>query len=225
MSQSGHKRSFEKVTIKRQRVLMCTKWWGCLSLCSKIHFLLFFEWITIHKSFNGFGGIGMKIKFFAPILILALGLITTAEGLAQEQISEICRAINNNSGPSEQKYRAALMDLSEFFAGERIVVSSGAPFDGTPTQTELSIDITEIVDTDGFPGTVSYQFLVDESVRVGWEVSGPVYPNVTWTIDCYPDELPTLTPTPIPTLNWQGLALLVMLLMGFTHYRRRKIIS
>ena len=165
----------------------------------------------------------MKIKSFAFILILSTGLIASINGFAQVRISEGCNRLNEPDLDGQYFAPDPLIQLP-FFANERIVVSAGAPeVDGVSTKIDLFVPF--VVDTDGFPGTVSHLFLTDYPDEtdniVHWGTDGGL---PTWTVECFPAGAPTPTPSAsIPTLNWQGIAMLILVLVGFAYYRSRKI--
>jgi len=162
----------------------------------------------------------MNIKSITLALVMALGLTTSASGVAQVQLSDGCDFVNSDIFDAQYGSVGPIMRV--FATNERILLSTASPIStGTPTTTSLFINSTE-VDTDGFPGTVSYQFLGDGSAQVDWEIDSG---NVTWTAECFVDDPPPSSATPIPTLGWQGLALLATLLAGFTYYRRRNFIT
>ena len=53
--------------------------------------------------------------------------------------------------------------------------------------------------------------------------SSPVLDDLTFTRSAKAELEPE--PEPVPTLGWQGIALLATLLAGFAHYRRRNVIT
>ena len=162
----------------------------------------------------------MNVKSITLALVLALGLTTGASGVAQTGLSEGCDYVNNNFFDAE--YGSSGSNARVFAANETIVVSATAPIvTGTPTKISFFLNSTEI-DTDGFPGTVSYKILSDGSPLPSWFVDNGV---VNWTAECFADEPPSSSSTPIPTLGWQGIALLATLLAGFAYYRRRNVIT
>lgn len=161
----------------------------------------------------------MGIKHLAFSLVLIMGLIICTGGEAQVAASRGCDVINGDFFDGE--YNSGQMQ-KDFFSGERLEFNSAAPVtSGEPTETRLLVN-SVLVDSDGFPGTVTYQFTSDENAFIQWGVTG----TVQWTSRCFPatDAQPG-TATPIPTLSWQGIMVLVALLMGFGYYRRRKITS
>ena len=165
----------------------------------------------------------MKFKSIVFYLVFVSGLATSTSGITQVQIAAGCDYLNNQEVESYSSTRGIL----KFYAGERIVISSGLPANsGTPVTTILSLD-SVVVDTDGFPGTVSHTFLVDRAVQILWAIEGsnPYNGgNVTWTTDCNTGDVIYVPqyPNAIPTLNWQGVAVLITLLTGFAYYHRRK---
>jgi hypothetical protein len=162
----------------------------------------------------------MSIKSITLAFVMAMGLTTSAGGVAQTGLSEGCDYVNNDF------YDAAYGDSGsndrDFAANEIIIVSATTPIiTGTPTTISFFVNGIE-VDTDGFPGTVSYRVLADGPVLPSWRIDNA---NVSWTAECFAGEpLPSVA-TPIPTLGWQGIALLATLLAGFAYYRRRKVIT
>ena len=168
-------------------------------------------------------GLKMKFKSIVFYLVFASGLATSTSGITQVQIEAGCDFLRNQEVDSYSSTYGTL----EFNAGERIVISSGLPANsGTPITTILSLD-SVVVDTDGFPGTVSYKFLVDRTVQILWAIEGsnPYNGgNVTWTTDCIADDVVYVpyNSTGIPTLKWQGVAVLITLLTGFAYYHRGK---
>jgi hypothetical protein len=167
-------------------------------------------------------GVKMKFKSFTFSLVLALGLATSMSGVAQAQIESGCDYLRNNN---EDNYYHSTIGTLKFNAGETIVISSGEPSDDSPhVATQLTLDGI-LVDTDGFPGTVHYQFLADRTVQIQWYIEGTnVFNggNVTWTTKCIQIGQYKGSSESIPTLSWQGITVLITLLTGFTYYRRRK---
>ena len=162
----------------------------------------------------------MSVKSITLALVLALGLTTGTSGVAQTGLSEGCDYVNNDF--YDAAYGDSGWNLRDFAANEKIVVTAAAPIiNGTPTKISFYLDNVE-VDTDGFPGTVSYQVLADGPVLPSWDIDSG---TVTWTAECFADEPPPSSATPVPTLSWQGIALLITLLAGFAYYRRRNFIT
>lgn len=148
-------------------------------------------------------------------LALVLGLITS--GFAQAKISVGCKELNH---PSLDVLAAGGVGSYPFFAGETVVMSAKPPVTGTPTSLELFFALVSI-DADGFPGTLSHQFLADQTGQILWTVFGG---SATWDVECF--AVQAVEPaTPVPGLNWQGIVILVMLLSGFVYFRRRRIVS
>ena len=156
----------------------------------------------------------MKIKFFVAFSGVLWVLTASTSGIAQVPvpISAGCAEINAVSDLS-----SGGSFINDFLAYERIVLTADLPDSGTPTGITLSVDSTE-VDSDGFPGEVSYQILVDGSAEILYRSEGG---SVTWEGTCAPGKPPSNS---IPALSWQGITVLVTLLTGFAYYRRRKAI-
>ena len=158
----------------------------------------------------------MGIKHLVLALVLTMGLITSTGGEAQVAVSRGCDVINSDFFDDEYNGGQTQKD---FFSGERLEFTSAAPVtSGEPTETRLFINSVQ-VDSDGFPGTVTYQFTSDENAVIQWSVNGG---TVQWTASCFAAAEPE-TAAPIPALNWQGIAVLVAFLTGFAYYRRRKV--
>ena len=83
----------------------------------------------------------------------------------------------------------------EFFQGETLIVHSGEPVSGPPTGTELQVNAV-VVDSGGFPATLSYTFPADGTYGILWRVFTDV---ATFTLTCTPAPPTTTTTTPSTT--------------------------
>jgi len=105
----------------------------------------------------------------------------------------------------------------DFLAGEALEISAGYPQTfGPTTGIFLEVDGVE-VDTDGFPGILSYRFpAIATAINVNWGTTD-MSSNVTWTVQCSPAV------AAVPTMPPYGLALLSGLLGLIGILRLRKI--
>jgi putative transposase len=140
------------------------------------------------------------------------GLTTSVNGYAQSELSEGCDLYNQLS---LDKVTSGIIGNHPFFAGEKIVASANNPSEGTPTTIEFIVD-NNLVDSDGFPGSVQQRFSTDATFDVVLKVDSG---GATWTIACFPPA----TAKAIPTITWQGIIMLMALLSGFAYYYHKRI--
>jgi len=99
--------------------------------------------------------------------------------VAQQPLSEGCMDLNHRS--ADGFYGGMEYAPLSFFAGEFITISAGQPFSWAPTESVLLfVDDTQ-VDSTGFPGSVTYTFVADANVSVGWHLDTG---NATWSVHC-----------------------------------------
>jgi hypothetical protein len=164
----------------------------------------------------------MKIRLLALTLVMTTGVFTSSNGFAVD-FPEGCDRLNQSD--LDGLYSHLVPDV--FFgmkAGETISISANTPTSsGTPTDIILSVDESQ-VDSDVFPGALSHQFLTDGLFEIQWTGSPG---NSTWSVECELIDVvtPVIPVIPVPTLSWQGIAVLVTLLTGIAFYRRRKLVN
>lgn len=157
--------------------------------------------------------------------ILLLSFIASILGLsinanAQDAPSEGCGILNGID-------LAALNPISSilgggprnFFSGDTIVATVAPPTaSGTPTGVQLEVD-TIVVDSDGFPGSVTYVFPADGDFEVDL-ILNTLPAQATWTITC---GQPPTAAAPVPTMSVWALGVLIGLtgLIGFNRRRTK----
>jgi hypothetical protein len=124
--------------------------------------------------------------------------------LAQAALSPGCTAINDPAW--DGNYGGGGPGAHDFYAGETLTMTAGTPtVGGTPDTLRLFIGVT-LVDTESFPGTLTYTFPADTNTTVSWDtllLSGDA-PDVTWTVSCEYTGLPerptpsSAAPVPVP---------------------------
>lgn len=179
----------------------------------------------------------MKSKFVVPTILLSATLTSSVSGFVAE-IPDACEYINNSdfngiykSVVEEVFFMFSAGDTLSIEATRPIVVSFGLvdspPTSLGPLSTSIELYVDDIlVDADEYPGALSYQFSTDGRFEVRWLADAGY---VNWTTVCSPQtNAPSISapiPTPIPTLTWQGLVVLVGLMAGLAYYRRNKIFT
>ena len=75
-----------------------------------------------------------------------------------------------------------------FFAGETLIATAGEPSTGAPDGVVMYLDSFNFVDTETFPGTVSYTFPADVTETIGWTITSNGLPaefgSASWAISC-----------------------------------------
>lgn len=112
-------------------------------------------------------------------------------------LSEGCLAASADIG---NHYTERNIFAQDFLAGETLTVTAGEPW-STLLPTEVVLEVGGVpVDTDTFPGTVSYTFPADVNTSIRWLVD---HGNATWTTTCGPlAAAPVAVPEPKPIPNW-----------------------
>jgi uncharacterized repeat protein (TIGR01451 family) len=120
-------------------------------------------------------------------VLAELTVVEPAPASAQttQPLSAGCHAVND---PARDAFLASdFVGPLQFFAGEEITATATEPTEFGPTTTLiLAVDGTT-VDTDGFPGTVSYIFPATTTATVSWDVDQG---NVTWALSCRGGQTP-----------------------------------
>jgi uncharacterized repeat protein (TIGR01451 family) len=115
--------------------------------------------------------------------VVAAGALVGA-GPANAAPSEGCTLIN---GPSvDGVYNSAFAEPRSYMAGETILVTAGSPDSGLTSAISLRVGVDNpppVVDTDGFPGSLTYTIPADGSYALGWAAD---VGNVTWSVSCTP---------------------------------------
>ena len=147
------------------------------------------------------------------VLLLATGLLSGE--YAEAQLSVGCGLLQNQPPTGNNVFSLGSGTQGvPFLAGETIEFSVMPPAIGTPTKIELKVD-TVLVDSASFPGTVRHGFVADGNfVWVAYlDQAGS---GATWSTNCIG------LPTPVSTLDWQGVTVLITLMAGFAFYGRRR---
>jgi hypothetical protein len=85
----------------------------------------------------------------------------------------------------DDAYSSAASPALQFFSGETITVTAGAPFTGTPTGAFLQVPALTTVDSaTTLPATLSYQFPADTVTSVGIFVEPVQASTATWDVSC-----------------------------------------
>lgn len=159
----------------------------------------------------------MKIR--PLVIVLILGLISI-DGFAQAAPLSGCEAFRDTASFSVSVWY--IPGDYQFYAGETLFVSVTPPVVGSPTLVELIFGYAtpgfSVMASTTVPGIMSYTFPANELVTNLGLQTFPFPDSVTVKFSCVKPA------TPVPTLNWQGIAALVTLLTGFAYYRRRKVV-
>ena len=129
---------------------------------------------------------------------MALGATTTLAIATMGLVAPAAQATTLSSGCTyveagnfNGQYTATYSN-EDFFAGERIIVTTSDPRTGISPATTFSIEFEgTLVEQTDFPGTLEYTFPHDTS-QVTWKAD--FADNVTWTLSCSYVGLPA----PIP---------------------------
>jgi hypothetical protein len=157
----------------------------------------------------------LRFRTLIPVLFsLLMSLLFTATITAQESVSLGCSGVSDYNNIIQPSVHILTIRHAPYFAGDQIFVTSDVPTTGdTPTRSTMTVNGV-LVDTDGFPGAMSYTIPVD-----GWYIlvfeSTPG--TASWYMDCTPgprdnadDEEPiidedgnVIVHPPDDRVNWQ----------------------
>jgi hypothetical protein len=137
------------------------------------------------------------------ILFIAMLLLSGAAGFALRPVRAAetpatlsAGCIELNRATYDVQATGTFAGTFAFLAGERIVLTAGAPPTGAPTAFQFELDFTA-VRSASYPGTLTYVVPVDGIMTVSWTALGG---DPTWAVSCQePGTDPTPTPTPEPT--------------------------
>ena len=162
----------------------------------------------------------IKKMLLLTFTVSILGLSIKAN--AQAAPSAGCDILNGVDLATLNPTGAILGAPRAFFAGDTIVATVASPTaTGTPTGVQLEID-TIVVDSDSFPGSVTYVFPADGNFQVDMRLDAA---QATWTLTCGQPIVPPVpgpaTAAPVPTLSVWALGVLIALtgLIGFSRRR------
>ncbi len=135
----------------------------------------------------------------AATVLSAVSLVGGAVEPVSAGTQPICAQINNGDFNG---LGGSISFRSEFMAGNTIVVHSGEPIEipiggSPPSSTQLLINGT-LVDSGGFPATLSYTFPADATYTVLYEVNED-NSNATFTATCTEGPPPTTSTTTTTT--------------------------
>ena len=139
------------------------------------------------------------------ILVLLLFMISilgfSLQGSAQPATSEGCDILNGVDLPARNPTGGILGISRAYFAGDTILATVSPPTaNGTPTSVELRVD-GNVVDSDSFPGSVTYVFPSDGNFDVDMDLDDG---QATWTLTC------GQPPQSVPTMPIYGLVLTIL---------------
>jgi hypothetical protein len=140
-----------------------------------------------------------KILVLLSLMISIVGF--SAQGGAQSAASEGCNIINGVDLPALNPTGNIIGISRAYFAGDTILATISPPTgSGTPTSVELQVD-GSVVDSDGFPGSVTYVFPSDGSFDVDFILDNG---QASWTLTC------GQPPQAVPTMPIYGLVLTIL---------------
>lgn len=133
-----------------------------------------------------------QIRVVARVMVVSLpmiaGCIAVGPVAHAEALSDGCAAANSPEYDGLYASGAAGNGAAFFHAGEVVVAQASEPTSfGTPTEIAMRVSDDPpafevvVVDTDGFPGTVTYAIPADGTYLVNWTSFDA---NVTWTVNC-----------------------------------------
>ena len=140
-------------------------------------------------------------KILVSLLLMISILGFSVQGGAQSAASEGCDIINGVDLPAVNPTGNIFGISREYFAGDTILATISPPIgNGTPTSVELQVD-GNVVDSDGFPGSVTYVFPSDGSFDVDFILDTG---QASWTLTC------GQPPQAVPAVPFYGLALTIL---------------
>jgi hypothetical protein len=140
-----------------------------------------------------------KILVLLSLMIFILGF--SFQGSAQPATSEGCDILNGVDLPALNPTGGILGISRAYFAGDTILATVSPPTaNGTPTSVELRVD-GNVVDSDSFPGSVTYVFPSDGNFQVDMDLDDG---EATWTLTC------GQPPQAVPTMSSYGLLLTIV---------------
>lgn len=168
-------------------------------------------------------------KFLGLVLSITVSIGWTVTTQAQVSSSDGCQLLNSAARDGLYASYGGGGTAVQFFAGDLVQINAGNPSDfGSATSTSLFVsgpneDFVDFdngtpVDTDIFPGSLSYEFPADITTVVGWKVDQD---NVTWTVSCVSSEVSTPPATAVPTMPAYGLVLTMLGLLVVVSRRLR----
>ncbi len=134
--------------------------------------------------------------FMAALLLSGLTgfALRSADAADTPALSAGCTALNGSAYDvtGASGYAGSITLL----AGERVVVTAGAPMTESPTAFEIAVD-WNAAQSAAVPGTATWVVPADGSYILYWSVDNG---GATWTVSCEaPGQDPTPTPTIVPT--------------------------
>jgi hypothetical protein len=136
--------------------------------------------------------LSVAILLFAAVAGFALSPARAAETPAP--LSAGCTELNRAT--YDVQTTGTFAGTFAFLAGERIVLTAGAPATGAPTGVQFELSFTA-VQSASYPGTLTYVVPADGTMTVSWTALGG---DPTWAVSCQePGSDPAPTPTPEPT--------------------------
>ena len=140
-----------------------------------------------------------KILVLLSLIISILGF--SVQGSAQQATSEGCDILNGTDLPALNPTGGILGISRAYFAGDTILATVSPPTaNGTPTSVELRVD-GNVVDSDSFPGSVTYVFPSDGNFQVDMDLDDG---QAAWTLTC------GQPPQAVPTMPIYGLVLTIL---------------
>jgi len=140
-----------------------------------------------------------KILVLLSLMISIIGF--SVQGNAQPETSEGCDILNGVDLPALNPTGGIDGISRAYFAGDTILATVSPPTEnGPPTSIELRLD-GNVVDSDSFPGSVTYVFPSDGNFQVDIDLDDG---QATWTLTC------GQPPQAVPTMPIYGLVLTIL---------------
>lgn len=142
-------------------------------------------------------GANIRLAAVAAAAVMALALAALTPAANAQTLSQGCARLHSefDGGPYAGVEGAGILHIA---AGEKLTISAGPPFNGTPTEVRLDVydhvfnDSGGVVldhdtrTTTGFPGTLTHIFMTEGDYIANWHVLPGA--NATWTVDCGPAD-------------------------------------
>jgi hypothetical protein len=125
----------------------------------------------------------LRFRTSLPVLFsLLMSLFFISAIAAQERISQVCLGISEYNNIPRSTFGSLGFTHSPYFAGEQITVRADLPTGvATPTQVTFIVNNATVVDTAGFPGTMTYTIPSDGWYILRFEAN---VGEASWYTDC-----------------------------------------